>query len=171
VTAIHVCPLSRLPETVASSRARHVITLINSNTLVVPPLGLDAGNHLVIGVNDICEPAEGMICPAEDHVSGLLAFVQAWDRKNPIVVHCYAGISRSTAGAYAAYCAARPDLDEAGIAARLRRLSPQATPNARIVALADALLGRDGRMVRAVESIGRGVEATEGAVFALRLDE
>ena len=97
--------------------------------------------------------------------------MRRWDRAAPIVVHCFAGISRSTAAAFSALCAARPDLDEEEIALRLRARSPEATPNARIVALADEILGRSGRMVRAVEKIGRGAEAFEGTVFALRLDE
>ena len=43
------------------------------------------------------------------------------------------------------------------IAQALRRASPTATPNIRIVSLADRLLGRDGRMIAAIETIGRGV--------------
>ena len=47
------------------------------------------------------------------------------------------------------------------IAQALRRASPTATPNIRIVSLADRLLGRDGRMVAAIETIGRGEIALE----------
>ena len=171
MSAIYVCPLSRLAETVSRSGARHIVTIIDDGTLVVRPDAVDAANHLHIGVHDICEPMDGMICPAEEHISGFLGFMTAWDRRAPVVVHCFAGISRSTAAAFSGLCAVRPDMDEAEIARRLRRRSPQATPNLRIVALADAILGRDGRMVRAVEAIGRGSEAIEGAVFALRVDE
>lgn len=171
MTAIYVCPLSRLAETVSASGASHILTLINENTAVVRPSHIDEQNHFRVGIHDICEPAEGMICPAEEHVSAYLEFFRRWDRKAPVVVHCYAGISRSTAAAYSAFCAVRPDLSEAEIAARLRQRSPQATPNARIIALADQALGREGRMVHAIAQIGRGVDADEGTVFALRLDE
>jgi predicted protein tyrosine phosphatase len=132
---------------------------------------VDATNHIHIAINDISEPAEGMVCPAEVHVNEYLAFMERWDRAAPIVVHCYAGISRSTAAAFSALCAARPDLDEELLALRLRARSPEATPNARFVALADEILGRSGRMVKAVEKIGRGAEAFEGTVFALHIDE
>ena len=171
MSAIYVCPLSRLQETVSNSGALHVVTLINRDTPVPRPADVEVANHLFIGIHDICEPADGMICPAEEHVRELLDFVAGWDRRAPIVVHCFAGISRSTAAAFSAYCAVRPDADETEIAARLRRRSPEATPNARIVAMADAILGRDGRMIRAVERIGRGADGFEGTVFALRLDE
>ncbi|HRD14749.1 MAG TPA: hypothetical protein PLI79_23150 [Mycobacterium sp.] len=45
-----------------------------------------------------------------------------------------------------------------------------ATPNPRIVAIADGMLGRDGRMVRAIHAIGRGEDAYEGTPFALSID-
>lgn len=171
MSAIVVCPLSRLADTVSRMGARHVVTLVNDQTLVTRPPAVDAANHLFLGVHDISEPMEGMICPAAEHVHDYLAFVRRWDRQAPLVVHCFAGISRSTAAAYAAYCAERPDLDEVEIALRLRLRSPEATPNARIVAIADEILGRNGRMTRAVARIGRGIEAAEGTIFALRLDE
>jgi predicted protein tyrosine phosphatase len=171
MSAIVVCPLSRLAETVERSGARHVVTLINDETLVTRPTVVEVANHLVVGIHDICEPMEGMVCPADEHVNEFLDFLRRWEQRTPIVVHCYAGISRSTAAAFSAFCALRPDVDEAEIATRLRLRSPQATPNARFVAVADEILSRGGRMVRAVEAIGRGADAFEGAVFSLRLDE
>ena len=171
MSVIYVCPLSKLSETVAVSGARHVVTLINAGTRLELPIPVERRNHLFIGFNDICEPTEGMTCPGEEHVQQFLSFVQGWDRESPIVVHCYAGVSRSTAGAFTALCALRPDLAEARIAARLRRRSPQATPNSRFVAIADRLLGRHGKMSAAVRDIGRGADAFEGSVFALKLDE
>ena len=171
MTAIYVCSLARLEETVERSGARHVVTLINSGTPVPRPASIEAENHLFVGINDICDPLEGMVCPEDSHVGEMLDFARRWNRAAPMVVHCFAGISRSTAGAFAAYCALRPDLDEAEIAWRLRQRSPAATPNARIVAIADRLLGREGRMQAAVAAIGRGGDAYEGQVFALDLNE
>jgi predicted protein tyrosine phosphatase len=171
MSAIVVCPLSRLAETVAAYHASHIVTLVNDGTLFARPPVVEAVNHLHVAVHDISEPAEGLVLPGEEHVSRYLDFMRRWDRRAPIVVHCFAGISRSTAAAFSAYCVERPDLDEEEIALRLRQRSPEATPNARIVALADAILGRSGRMVQAIEKIGRGIEASEGSVFALRLDE
>jgi len=171
MTAIFVCPLSRLSETVSRSGARHILTLINEGTLVTRPKDVAPDNHLRIGIHDIVEPMDGMVCPSDAHVTELLGFIRRWDRQSPIVVHCYAGVSRSTAAAYTALCALRPDLDEAIIASRIRGRSPEATPNVRLVARADELLGREGRMVRAVQAIGRGVDCFEGTVFSLALDE
>jgi predicted protein tyrosine phosphatase len=167
---IHVCSLSRLHETVAQTGARHVVTLLKDVELVRRPGGVMSANHLILGMDDITGPLEGYIAPADEHVARLLDFVRGWDRAAPLVMHCYAGISRSTAGAYVAACALNPRRDERTIARELRLASPTATPNHRIVALADRALGRGGRMTTAIEYIGRGITAFEGDPFRLDLE-
>lgn len=166
---IHVCPLSRLEETVTRTNAQHVLTVINAGTTVVRPAVILPENHLFIGFNDIVEPQDGLIHPLAEHVDGIIGFFRRWPRESALVVHCYAGISRSTASAYIAACALEPARDEAEIAQRLRAASPSATPNARLVALADQALGRDGRMTAAIAAIGRGRDAFEGEPFEIAL--
>jgi predicted protein tyrosine phosphatase len=167
---IHVCSLSRLHETVAATGARHVVSLLKDVELVQRPCGIRSENHLILGMDDITLPLEGYIAPAHEHVSRLIAFVRGWDRAAPLVVHCYAGISRSTAGAYVAACALNPQRDERAIARKLRLASPTATPNFRLVALADHALGRCGRMTTAIEEIGRGAMAFEADPFRLDVE-
>jgi predicted protein tyrosine phosphatase len=167
---IHVCSLARLHETVDDIGARHVITLLADSDRVERPAAIAEENHLWLRLHDISEPRDGYVLPDEDHVADLLSFVRRWDRRTPIVIHCYAGISRSTASAFVSVCALNPARDENSIAQALRRASPTATPNIRIVALADRLLGRQGRMVTAIENIGRGAVAIEGTPFRLDLD-
>jgi predicted protein tyrosine phosphatase len=121
-------------------------------------------------MDDITLPLEGYTAPADEHVSKLIAFVRGWDRAAPLVMHCYAGISRSTAAAYVAACTLNPQRDERAIARKLRLASPTATPNLRIVALADRALGRGGRMTTAIEEIGRGAMAYEAYPFRLDLE-
>ena len=166
---LHVSSLARLHETVASVRASHVVTLINANTVVERPPGIPAERHLFLGMSDIVAAMDGHIVPAEEHVARFLDFVQGWDRRAPIVIHCWAGISRSTAGAFITACALGPQRAEEDIAQALRAASPSATPNARLVAIGDAMLGREGRMVSAIDRIGRGADAFEGAPFQLAL--
>jgi predicted protein tyrosine phosphatase len=167
---VHVCSLQRIGSTVAQTGASHLVTLINQGTPVERPSSISADRHLFLGFNDILEPMEGMTAPAEEHVLALLDFLDDWDAKKPIVVHCFAGISRSTAAAFITVCALRPERDEAEIAALIRAGSPSATPNLRLVGFADEILGRRGRMVSAVEAIGRGRDAFEGHPFSLDLD-
>lgn len=166
---IIVGPLSLVPSLVASRRPSHLITLLDPDHAndIETPAPLTADRHLRIGVNDICDPTEGLLLCQEHMVQDILDFGATWDEREPILIHCWAGISRSTATAFTLACERNPDVDERDIADRLRRESALATPNRRIVAIADDLLGRGGRMVDAVDSIGRGPPAYENTPFEI----
>ncbi len=107
------------------------------------------------------------VLPASEHVLELLDFVQSWDRREPMLIHCYAGISRSTAAAFIALCALNPHTPEEVIANGLRSSSDTASPNRLFVALADKALGRDGRMITAVNGMGQSRIADECTPFAV----
>ncbi len=164
---IYVAPLSRVQTTIVDVRVSHLVTLINGDTLVPTPPSIGSKRHLRLDMNDICEPTDGLVLPCEDHVAELVQFALDWDRKAPLLIHCWAGISRSTAAAYISLCALNPKADEFDLARVLREASPTAYPNRRLVALGDGVLARSGRMMAAVEEIGRGELAEEGRVFAL----
>ncbi|ESZ52147.1 tyrosine phosphatase family protein [Mesorhizobium sp. RSR565B] len=167
---IHVCSLAKLEETVARSGAERVLSLLAAGTEVARPASIARENHLHLVMHDIAVAQDGMTMPGEDHVRNLLDFARRWDRAKPMVVHCYAGISRSTASAYIIAAALAPKRDESELARTLRKLSPSATPNPRLIAVADALLSRQGRMIEAIEAIGRGADAFEGTPFVLKID-
>jgi predicted protein tyrosine phosphatase len=169
VPRIQVCPLSKLPETVRATGAQSLVTLIDEGTPVRRPSGMPEEKHLIMVLSDIVADLEGHTLPSETHVEKLLAFVRRWDQAAPLLIHCFAGVSRSTAAAFIAACALRPHRNEAEIAHAVRANSPTATPNARLVAIADAMLVRNGRMIAAIEKIGRGCNCFEGAPFALEL--
>jgi len=164
---IYVAPLSLVQMTIADARVSHLVTLINDETVIQTPEGIGAGRHLRLAMNDICEPQSGLVPPCEGHVSDLIKFALAWDRQAPLLIHCWAGISRSTAAAFITLCALNPEASEREAARALRRASPTAYPNRLLVALADEALSRDGRMMTAIEEIGRGKIAEEAEVFAL----
>jgi predicted protein tyrosine phosphatase len=167
---IHVCSLALIGETVERTGARSLVTLLNPGTLVPRPRAISPDRHLYIGIADILEAAPGHVLADNTHVRELLDFAAAWDRAEPLLIHCFAGVSRSTAAAFICACALAPQREESKIALALRAASPTATPNARLVALADATLGREGRMNRAIEEIGRGEECFVGVPFALEIE-
>ena len=167
---IHVCSLARLHDTVAETRASHIVTLLRLIDRVQRPASIAERNHLILGMDDISIPMDGYTHPAEEHVHDLIGFVQRWDRRAPVVMHCYAGISRSTAGAFIAACALNPGRDEAAIARAIRGSSKTAMPNTMLVGHADRILGRRGRMIAAVEGLGPGIAALEGEPFRLDLE-
>jgi predicted protein tyrosine phosphatase len=167
---IHVCSLAALPETVKTTGASHVLTVMAKVDQVQRPESILEANHLKVQVDDITERMDGFVAPSEIHVEQVLNFVRGWDRRAPLVVHCYAGISRSTASAFAAACMLNPHRDEIAIARQIRAASPIAQPNRLIVGLADKALGREGRMLRALDQMGPGNLLVEGRPFRVDLD-
>jgi predicted protein tyrosine phosphatase len=167
---IHVCSLAALPDTVKATGASHILTVMANVDQVQRPRSVLETNHLRVQMDDIIEPMDGFVAPSEAHIEKVLYFIRCWDRSAPMVVHCYAGISRSTASAFAAVCALNPHRDEISIARQIRAASPIASPNRLIVSLADKALGRQGRMLRALEEMGPGSATVEGRPFRLDLD-
>jgi predicted protein tyrosine phosphatase len=167
---IHVCSLAALPDTVKATGASHILTIMAKVDQVQRPESVLEANHLKVSVDDITEAAEGFVVPSDVHVERVLNFVRGWNRNAPMVVHCYAGISRSTASAFAAVCALNPHRDETEIAQKIRAASPVASPNRLIVSLADRALGREGRMLRALDAMGPGNLLIEGRPFRIDLD-
>lgn len=167
---LHVCSLAALPATVEATGARYVLTVMASVDKAQRPVSVPEPNHLKIAMDDINEATDGFVAPSAAHVAQVLDFVRRWPRDAPMVIHCYAGISRSTASAFAAACLLNPHRDEASIARQIRRASPTAYPNRLIVTLADAALNRNGRMVAALDAIGPGNMSIEGRPFQIDID-
>jgi predicted protein tyrosine phosphatase len=167
---LHVCSLAALPDTVRATGASHILTVMANVAQVQRPQSVLEANHLRVQMDDITEAMDGFVAPSEAHIEKVLTFVRGWDRRAPMVVHCYAGISRSTASAFAAVCALNPHRDEMAIARLIREASPIAAPNRLIVSLADKALGREGRMLRALDAMGPGSMTVEGRPFRIDLE-
>ena len=154
--SIIVCPLSRAPQIARDKKPSRVVSLLDPASSFPVLVGYGDDRHLCVEVHDINEEATGMDACCDERIRRIIAFVSDWDRRDPMLIHCYAGISRSTATAYIAACVHNPDADELKIAQALRSASAAAWPNRRFVALADAELGRGGRMSQAIADIGDG---------------
>jgi predicted protein tyrosine phosphatase len=164
---IVVCPLSHVEEIVRIRRPSHLITLLDPDHPLETPAGLAPERHFKAGVHDIAETVEGLTAPDEALVERLIGFGRGWSAEAPMLIHCWAGISRSTATAFTLACDKNPSVAEVEIAREMRRRSPHAWPNRRIVAIADLILGRRGRMVEALEAMGEREIAYEGEPFEL----
>lgn len=160
-----VCRLDQIAETAVRHGAREMISLIAPGQNFHRPAVIDPKRHLNLGVNDIAEAGDGLVAPAELHVRDIIDFARAWDRSAPLIIHCWFGISRSPAATLVAALALDPAQDDRALARRMRQASPHVTPNPGIIGFGDRLLGREGRLVAAVEEIGRGAEASQGDVF------
>jgi predicted protein tyrosine phosphatase len=155
---ILVCPLSQVERMVATYAPERVVSLLDPD-FRFPELGAAyRDRHLRLHLHDVHDPAPGQVAPAVAHVTELLEFLARWQRTAPLLIHCRAGIGRSTATAFIAACQHNPAIDEFAIALELRRASPLARPNQVLVGLADAALGRHGRMANAIEDTGRHLQ-------------
>lgn len=167
MSTIVVAPLSRIAEIAVRNRCREMISLVAPKQDFHRPAVIDAARHLVLGVNDIAFDGTGaLVAPQEAHVEAIIAFARSWDRQAPLLIHCMMGVSRSPAAALIAALAVEPEQDDQALAVRLRAASRQATPNSRIVAIGDALLARGGRLIRAIEKIGRGADYVGDQAFS-----
>jgi predicted protein tyrosine phosphatase len=166
---IIVTPLSAIEDAIREHRPSRLVTLLSPEHMIDTHPGLGRARHLRLGVQDIVDPAAGDTPPSARHVLELLEFARGWDAADPMLIHCWAGISRSTAAAYIIACDRAGPGSEAQLARILRDRAVHADPNRLLVRLGDDLLGRRGRMVAAVEAIGRGSIATEGRLFDLPL--
>lgn len=153
---IIISSLADMPTIVRRARPSHMISLLDPASMVDTPRGLRPERHLKVGVNDIWEATEGLIHPTAQVVEDILEFGRTWQPLDPMLVHCWAGISRSSATGFILACERSPDTPERTIAEHLRKASVAATPNPLMVELADDMLGRGGRMVDAVRAIGQG---------------
>lgn len=157
-----VIPLSALDNALADHRPSHLVSLLSPQHMIATPLGFDPDRHLKLGVNDVSDPAAGEYPPAREHIDKLIAFARGWDASRPFLIHCWAGISRSMASAYTILCDRLGRDREIEIALAMRRRAPHASPNALLVRHADEALGRNGRMVAALDAMGEPVNVLEG---------
>lgn len=163
---IVVAPIGKIAELAVRHRCRDMLSLVAPKQNFHRPAVIAADRHLILGVNDISFAGTGnLVAPGEEHVAAIVGFARGWDRQAPLLVHCMMGVSRSPAAALIAALAVEPDQDEHELAARLRRASVQATPNARLVEIGDHVLSRGGRLVTAVKAIGRGADYVGDSPF------
>ena len=164
---IHVCSLDALESTLTKTGATHLISLLNDEIMIDTPAPITPDHHLKLTMSDISEPISGRITPERKHIEKLISFVNTWDKTTPLLIHCLAGISRSTAAAFITLCTLNPNQSEDHIAGILRQQSSTAHPNRLLIEHADNLLDRSGKMIDAVENMELNVDAYEGEPFYL----
>jgi predicted protein tyrosine phosphatase len=158
-----ICPLAEL-DIALTARPSHVLSLLSPDAQAPT---IETANHLLLRFNDIVGPQDGLTPPSPADIETLIDFARTWHGPAPLLAHCWAGISRSTAAAFIIACLHHAPGAERELARLLRRAAPEATPNRLMIALADGILQRDGQMIQAIVEIGRGREAGSGSLFTL----
>jgi len=151
---IYISSARDAPRVIRDEGITHVLTLLSRgeiNDLIMPD-ALDPSNWLRLDMDDL-------IAPDQEHSPKLeqVRTILEWGRSLPddarLLVHCYAGISRSTAAALALRVQ-QVGLDGlAECADWLIEARPMACPNPVISAYADQLLGANGALHGAAEAV------------------
>jgi len=165
MTFIYVCSVYALPEQIELVKPSHLVSL--GASIDTPPI-LDRANHLMLEFADLVEvvPRNAMFAPSAHHVEELMEFGQRWDATAPMMIHCHMGQSRSPAAAYIVLCLKNPGMEQA-CAELLRMRAPHCQPNLLMVRIADEILDRQGRMVEAIQSLGKPVDHSFSGVFSV----
>ena len=154
---IFVSGLSRVADMISLHAPTRVVSLLDPDS-AFPELGpAYAGRHLRLRFHDAHAGGDGLVMPRPEDIARLIGFIEAGEPLDPILIHCRAGIGRSTAAGFVAACLRNPSVSEHELAVTLRRVAPFARPNEEVIRLADAVMGRDGRMSEAIRSTGRGL--------------
>jgi predicted protein tyrosine phosphatase len=154
--SITICGLEELPGH-CEAGVSHVLSILDPEWPVPEAFGA-FGEHakLELRFHDVIEEhGGGVIAPQPEHVGELLAFGHRLQRDEHLLVHCHAGVSRSTASMALVLAQACPDVPAVVIFEEVLRIRPRAWPNLRIVEFGDALLGRNGALVAAVAEVYR----------------
>jgi predicted protein tyrosine phosphatase len=151
-----VCGLDELPGHCAAG-VTHVISILDPEA----PTPSAPGDYqrLELRFHDVIELSPHAHPPTREHVHGILGFgrdlLAAPQADTHLVVHCHAGVSRSTAAMLLILAQAEPGHSASLLAAELLRIRAKAWPNLRIVEFGDQMLGRGGSLIEAAAMIYR----------------
>ena len=119
------------------------------------------GEHarLELRFHDEMRRTSGKPPPRPDHVTRLLAFGRDLAAEPPpaahLLVHCHAGVSRSTASMALVLAQALPGRSGPEIMDVILHIRPQAWPNLRMIEFGDPMLSRGGDLVAAAHRVYR----------------
>jgi predicted protein tyrosine phosphatase len=159
-----ICGLEELDQHVGRP-VTHVLSILDPDHPEPVIFGSYPGIvRTVLRFHDAVDPLPGQILPQREHVEQVLAFGTtlkdtAEDTGAHLLVHCHAGISRSSAAMTTLLAQLEPQRPADSILTQIVEMRAKAWPNLRMIEFADGLLSRQGSLVTAV-----------GKVYALQLD-
>ncbi len=140
--------------------ASHVLSILDPGYPVPEAFGT-YGEHarLELRFHDIIDESADEIAPQPEHVDALLGFgrdLQAEPAgRAHLLVHCHAGISRSTASMALILAQALPERPAEAILRLVHGMREKAWPNLRMMEIGDAKLNRLGTLVEATHALHR----------------
>jgi predicted protein tyrosine phosphatase len=173
---ITICGLDEL-DCQAAAGVTHVLSILDPGWPEPDALrSFDLHRRLRLHFHDVIEPLPGRIAPERWDVDLLLAFgrnvidARGGAQGAHLLVHCHAGVSRSTAAAILILAQLHADRPADEVLSEIARLRPRAWPNLRMLELGDAALGRNGAIVAAVRAQYRRVLEREPFLAEAMID-
>jgi len=170
-TMMIVSSLERAEATFEKYAPRYVVSVLDAEEPTPPAFSSILKENRLKLIGDCARPEDCCGGDAKSRCAKILELAERWKQEReprpPILIHCRRGAARSMAVAYILMCAIEKASSEKAIAARLRAAAPHADPNLLLVAEADALLGRDDRMVEAILDLGPASGCGGGSVVTL----
>ncbi|HEX6440716.1 MAG TPA: protein-tyrosine-phosphatase [Stellaceae bacterium] len=167
-----ICGIPELDEHCAAG-VTHVLSILDPG-YEDPPIFAAFGPHhrLALRFHDVIDPRPDCLAPSRADVARLLGFgLDLIHARDPhLLIHCHAGVSRSTASAALILAQAWPDRPARAVLDSVVAIRPRAWPNLRILEFGDALLGRNGEIVAAVAAVYRGVIERDPAFEEAMID-
>jgi predicted protein tyrosine phosphatase len=146
-----ICGLDELSG-FAADGVSHVISIIDPEYPDPADFGrYGAHERETFRFDDVIDPRPGYTPPSADDIERLLDFGErlAAGPAGHLLVHCHAGISRSTAASAILLSQFNPGRELEAFR-YVRSIRPRSWPNSRMVLMADAILGRDGALADAL---------------------
>jgi predicted protein tyrosine phosphatase len=163
---VTICGLEELAGHCSAPGVTHVLSILDPGWPEPESIrNFELGRRLKLNFHDVIEAEPGWIAPERFDVELLLAFGRnlggtapgtgAEPAETHLLVHCHAGVSRSTAAAILLLAQHEPARSAQDVVGQVIRARPRAWPNLRMIEMGDELLGRDGEIVASVTALYR----------------
>ena len=160
---IFVCGVHNLEYAINSIKPDSLISVVQESYQPDEKISSKINKHLRISIDDIVDKQLGKVIPTKKNVEILLKFFETMDLNKPTVIHCLAGISRSSA------CAlilrrTQTDIPDIELVSKFRSLMPHAHPNKLLIEYADSLLNRKGELIASLKKFPSDSFNTQGPI-------
>lgn len=167
MSEIIVAPLTHVEVLTQRENPSFIISAIGADFMPPTPPGYDPARHIKLAMHDIAEAEFDLKPPKRAQAELIIETALRWDRTAPLLIHCYAGVSRSGAAALMTMAALNPGREH-DAAQAIRAASSWAWPNSKLIKDADDVLGCNGRLIEAAANIGPANLAAQGEPYRVK---